>query len=448
MAMKRNLLPPPLLELLGNTLVLHQICPYLPVSALLNLAATSKSFEHLMYNTACVFRYLDLSTIKGAAVDFGPIDPGGEIWRSERMDEAVTEDEFYSGPLRGVFSALKKQGVMKDVQTLILDGLSVPAELIDELIRDGDLNIRILSIRGVKNLNEKKLKQVLKYACRLSRPEGMPKLRGLYFFVPRSSNTKGRSSVQDLSMASPQPSEGVTTSIGAQLGTHWNHRSQNALSSALESDSNPWYRPSGGLTFAENISDWADVLSVCRGIIAFDAILCRGPRHNINNMMSFADNDSGESMIAPGFLEPTIATVALGPSGCQVCHSAPEGPAIPGHAPADQLPLLDPPPLHSSKVSVAQTIPSTGPNFHDIPLFLRCKLCLADCWCQACNKFWCENCYQTNETSTYGQMQKAEMAGNGSWPGLRMGIKVHLGLCIEDCLVGEMYNGSEGGMWG
>ncbi|MCJ1477196.1 hypothetical protein MMC13_005867 [Lambiella insularis] len=431
--------PSPLLELLSNTLILYQICPHLPISALMNLAATSKSFQHLIYDTPNVFQYLDLSTIKGAAVDFGPIDPGGEIWRSERMDEAITEDEFYGGPLRGVFSALKKKGVLQDVQTLILDGLSVPADLISELVTDPELNIHILSIREAKNLNEGKLKQFLKHICRLNRPDGLPKLKGLYLFVPRSKGGRGPSSTKEISRVSPALSRGITNSIGAQLGMQWNQRSQHALSSALDSNYDPWYQPTIGLTtFAEHLSGWADVLSVCRGIIAFDAVLCRGPRHNINTTMTTG-----------AFLGPMTATVALGPNGCQLCHSAPEGPAILGRAPPDQLPLLDPPPLHSSKISVAQTLPSATHISSDLRLFLRCRLCLIDRWCEGCNKFFCENCYQTWETSTYTQLQKAEMAENGSGPGLRMGIKVHLGLCIEDCLVGEMYNGAgSGGMWG
>ena len=83
-------LPVTLLEILSNTLILHQTCPYLPVSALLALAATSTSFRHLIFKTPHVFRYLDLSTVK-ADVSFAPIDAGGEVWRNERMDESVTE---------------------------------------------------------------------------------------------------------------------------------------------------------------------------------------------------------------------------------------------------------------------------------------------------------------------------------------------------------------------
>ncbi|MCJ1415268.1 hypothetical protein MMC32_001600 [Xylographa parallela] len=444
-----DVLPPPLLELLSNSLVLHQICPYLPISGLLNLAATSKSFHSFIFGTPNVFRYLDLSTTKGGAVDFAPIDPGGEIWRSERMDEAVTEEDFFAGPLRGIFSTLRKRGVLQDVQTLILDGLSVPAEVVREIICDPPFNVRILSIKGVKNLNERKLKQVLKYACRLGRPEGTPKLRGLYFFGPERRKEGTLPLFSQYALDSSFSSLGVTTSVGAQLGTHWNRRSQDALSSVLEPDADPWYRPSGVLSVADHVAEWADVLSVCQGIIAFDGILCRGPRHDILSIVGDPKGPTEKLMTRSEFMALASATVVLGPGGCQVCHSAPEGLAIPGEVPTNYLPLLEPPPRHTSSLHFAQIAPCGTSSSGKLPLLARCKACLVDRWCEGCNKFWCEDCYQTSEISTYTQMQKVEAMENGGGPGLRMGIKVHLGLCIEDCLVGEMYNGAgSGGMWG
>lgn len=443
---KEKLLPTSLLDLLSNTLILYQTCPYLPIWGLLNLAATSKSFQHIIYTTPNVFRYLDLSATKGASTEFAPIDAGGEIWRSERMDEAVTEEDFFCGPLRGIFSSLKRRKVLQDVQILILDGLSVPAELIREVICDESFNVRILSIRGVKNLNEKKLKQVLRYIVRPGRPCGTPTLKGLYFFTPRPAPDR----LPEVSPPIHQtPSYGgVTTSIGAQLGTHWNQRSQHALSSTIAPGADPWFRASGALSFAKHGTDWADILWLCRGLIAFDAVLCRGPRHDESRMIT-EDGTVDDSQVA-SFLSPMSVTVALGTTGCQICHSTPEGPAVPGKSPLDHLPLLDPPPRHASSISVAQMIPtSSAQSTKSLPLFVRCMCCLTDRWCEGCNKFWCESCYQTNETSTYTRMQKVEAVENGSGIGLRMGIKVHLGLCIEDCLVGEMYNGAgSGGMWG
>ncbi|MCJ1285581.1 hypothetical protein MMC26_004922 [Xylographa opegraphella] len=440
---------PPLLELLNNSLVLHQICPYIPISGLLNLAATSRSFHSFIFGIPNVFRYLDLSTTKGGAVDFAPIDPGGEVWRSERMDEAVTEEDFFAGPSRGIFSTLRRRGVLQDVQTLILDGLSVPSEVVREIICDPSFNVRILSIKGVKNLNERRLKQVLKDICRPDRPKGTPKLKGLYFFGPERRKTGDSPLFSQPAVVPSLSSQGVTTSVGAQLGTQWNQRSQHALSCVVGPGADPWYRPSGVLSFADHVAEWADVFSVCRGIIAFDGILCRGPRHDTLSSKGDLKGGAEKLLARAGLMAPASATVVLGPGGCQACHSAPEGLAIPGEVPTDYLPLLEPPPRHTSSLQVARKVSCDISPSGTLPLLARCKACLVDRWCEGCNKFWCEGCYQTSETSTYTQMQKVEAIENSEGPGLRMGIKVHLGLCIEDCLVGEMYNGAgSGGMWG
>ena len=174
-----------LADLLSNSLVLRQTAPYLPVASIFALAATSKSLHHLVHESPDVFRYLDLSTVKSAIVPYAPLDSGGVSWRAERMDESLTEDEFYSGPIRGIFSKLQRRNVLRSVQTLVLDGLSVPADLVRDIIAEDTFNVRILSIRECKHLNERKLQQVLRYAVRPSRPAGTPKIKGIYFFGQR-----------------------------------------------------------------------------------------------------------------------------------------------------------------------------------------------------------------------------------------------------------------------
>jgi hypothetical protein len=87
-------LPNSLLLLLSNTIVLYQTTPYLPVSSLFALGATSKSFKGLVYTTPKLFRYLDLSEVKSAQSAIGSIDHGGEVWRNVQLDENVTEDEL------------------------------------------------------------------------------------------------------------------------------------------------------------------------------------------------------------------------------------------------------------------------------------------------------------------------------------------------------------------
>ena len=369
------------------------------------------------------------------------------------MDEAVTEDDFCSGPLRGIFSFFRRKKVLSDVQTLILDGLSVPADLVREIICDEPYNIRILSIREVKNLNERKLLQVLKSAVRPSRSEDTPKLRGLYFFGPRDRLLKS-SGESSLGTNRTLPSTGVTTSLGAQLGMEWNHKSHQALSTSLATEGDQWYQASGKIIIKPYLSEWASVLEMCRGIIAFDAVLCRSFRHELKPFeqkpASFdAGTIAGTAKVPEYYITPSIATFALGPTGCAQCHTSPEGPAMLGISPIEHLPLLAPPPRHSSSVKAAQrVIPSTciSPQF-----FARCGECLVNRRCERCNKWWCESCCKASAISTYTMMQKAEMLEDGiDWTDeVNENIKVHLGLCVESCLVEqEMAGAGSVGMWG
>jgi len=82
-----------LLHLLSNALILSHTTPYLPISALLNLAVASRSFRGLIYKTPLVFRHLDLSDVRSAQFKLPPIDRGGETWRNVQLDENLTEDE-------------------------------------------------------------------------------------------------------------------------------------------------------------------------------------------------------------------------------------------------------------------------------------------------------------------------------------------------------------------
>lgn len=82
-----------LLQLLSNTLILCQTAPYLPVPDVLNLAATSRAFRYLIFDTPQVFRRLDLTPFKSAQFEIDGIDHGGETWRNVQVDENLTEDE-------------------------------------------------------------------------------------------------------------------------------------------------------------------------------------------------------------------------------------------------------------------------------------------------------------------------------------------------------------------
>ncbi|KAF2016106.1 hypothetical protein BU24DRAFT_193992 [Aaosphaeria arxii CBS 175.79] len=393
-----------LADLLSNTLVWRQTAPYLPVASLYALAAASKSLHRIVHHSPESLRYLDLSAVKSLAVPYEPFDVGGTSWRSERMDESLTEDEFYSGPLRGAFSKLNRRRMLSSVRTLVLDGLSVPADLVREIVVGDNFNVRILSIREVKNLNERKLMQALRYAVRPTRAEDTPKVKGIYFFGPRDPIPT--QDPQNKKKPTPSVNRGVLASPGAQIGAEWNQKSSDALNAVLTRAQDKWYQPSGRMIAKRPSLEWAETLKACEGIIAFDAVLCRGPRHD--STKAFVGNDSSNPS---SFLAPAIATVALGTAGCENCHESPEGPAVPGYSPSSDLPLLTPVPCHSSTVQSAQKPHATH---HSEPpvFFARCEDCLKGRWCERCNKWWDEGCYIGSNISQRTELQQTEYAEN------------------------------------
>lgn len=441
--------PPSLLDLLSNTLILRQTAPYLPISSLCALAKTSTAFRNVIRQSPAAFRYLDLSPVKSAICTIDePLDVGGNNWRRERMDESLTEDDFYSGPLRSIFSRLAQQHVLKNVHTLVLDGLSVTAEFVKELLTEERYNVRLLSIREVKHLNERKLQQYLRYAVRPSRPAGTPRVKGIYLFGPREAAVV----TSPTKRAASPASRGVMSSQGAQIGAEWNQKSTDALNAALARTEDKWYRSSGRMMTKKPSSDWAEILQACEGIIAFDAVLCRGPRHDPSK--AYIREGSASSVPHPAsFLRPAIANVALGPTGCESCHSCPEEPAHFGRSPAAHFPLLSPVPLHWSSVRAAQT-PHTLDGSNPPPLYARCEDCLKGRWCERCHKWWDEDCYAGSSIAQRTELQQTELMETLDSSGMtqmvpKQQIKVHMGLCTEHCLVDEWMAGAGGfGMWG
>ncbi|KAH0172693.1 hypothetical protein KCU67_g1624, partial [Aureobasidium melanogenum] len=438
--------PLTLVDLLNNTLIWRQTAPYLSAGSILALSATARTFRHTICESPETFRHLNLTLVKSATlVDSSPIDKGGISWRAERMDESLTEDDFFSGPLRGVFSKLERQHLLQNVKTLILDGLSVPAELVREIILEDRFNVKILSIRDVTNMNQRGLQSVLRYIVRPSASR-LPKLKGLYLFgrkdVPATLSQRAQSK-------SPgRMSTGVMSSEGAQIGAEWNSRSEVALSASLGHDQplDEWWKTKGdvwntpGSTKYTPSPDWADILLACQGIIAFDAVLCRGPRHDPNRTTP------------ERLLRPALANIALGARGCESCGSCPEQPAIFDRDADFNFPLLAPPPLHASTVRSAQRPIVQG---NDVPpLILRCLDCLRERWCEKCNKWWCEDCYQEPVSRAKRQHPNSPEDGlqdDSGWVlnalSANSAVRVYSNLCIETCLVSEMLPVVDG-MWG
>ncbi|KAK7993085.1 hypothetical protein PG991_016264 [Apiospora marii] len=314
-----------LADLLSNTLVLRQTLPYLPISSLLNLTSTSKQLRDLLYSDPDVFRHIDLTHVKAAQFEAAGIDHGGEVWRNVQLDEYLTEDDFYSGPLRGIFTSLqKKNNILQSVQTLVLDGLSVTAELVHEILVDPQFAVRILSLRETKHLNHRKLMQSLRYACRPSRPEGTPRLKGIYLFSKRDAPPSPcRRRKRDCRPPSTDECHG---------GDDWYHKRGLIIS-----------KPVG--------AGWAETILDCRGSILFDAVLCTGPRHRNSPAFGTAPI-TGDTATHPW----SVATYSVG--GCASCGAAPEGFTTYGESPAEELPLLTPLARDSSNIRAA-TRPTT-----------------------------------------------------------------------------------------
>ncbi|KAL3424190.1 hypothetical protein PVAG01_03471 [Phlyctema vagabunda] len=374
-----------LLQLLSNSLILYHTIPLLDPLSILNLGGSSKAFRDLVFKTPNVFRYLDLTRIKSARSEVGSVDNGAEVWRNVQVDENVTEDDFYGGPLRGIFTKLRQRDILKDVQTLILDGLAVPSDLVAEIILDQAFNVRLLSVREVQHLNEPKLMQALQYAVRPSRPKNTPRLEGLYIFGPKDpSPARFRRKPDDnLAISSTPVQGGILSTRGAQIGAEWNRKSGDALWQALE-DADRWFERSGQVVSRQILDRWADTLHACHGIISFDAVLCCGPRH------SPAVGVRPESDTS-GYLPPAVATFSI--DGCSGCGSSPEGFSRYRSSPIERFPLLSPLPLQSSSAKSAKA-PLNYPHGVEKKLLVRCADCLRQRHCNSCQRWWCENCYK------------------------------------------------------
>jgi hypothetical protein len=296
------------------------------------------------------------------------------------------ELSFYSGPLRGVFSTLRRRDILKDVQTLVLDGLSVTSEMCYEIINDPAFNVRILSIRDVKNLNQGKLRGALHYACRSSRPDGAPKLQGLYVFGSKHS----------VPTTTPSSEAARSETASVSISSEWNQKSQKALTSSLESEGDAWWFKKGRVISKHISDDWVNCMLACENIIAFDAILCQGPRHR--NSVAFGTLNSTADH------NPAVATFAV--SGCENCGKAPEGLLTPDSRPPMYLPLLSPPPLLASTIRAATT-----PQQPWLPFTARCADCLRERYCAGCNKWWCESCYQVPDPRAGGSVNPVVTPG-------------------------------------
>ncbi|KAF3761593.1 hypothetical protein M406DRAFT_265221 [Cryphonectria parasitica EP155] len=355
------------LSILSNALVLSHVVDYLPIADTLNLAATSKTLQGLVCQTPHVVRRLDLGPIKSLHVESQERQHVDVREISERnvdlqVYEAVPKPEYVMrrnspcAPLRDAFNALRGRDLLRHVSTLVLDGLPVTVGLVHDIVFNSSIPMRILSLRRVKNLDEKKLCTMLRALISSSRPANTLQLQGLYILG------------------------GKKTKLLPIDDTH------------------AWYAREGVTTLSRPIEgEWASTMLACAGVISFDAVLCRGPAHP--NSPAYGTINMAAN--------PTVAVHSM--SGCANCGSAPEGWTVWGDfagAGADdetcRFPLLAPLPVHSSSIRAAkcpdgaQTASSQegfGGDTQPKRFIARCARCAQNRCCQTCGRWWCENLF-------------------------------------------------------
>lgn len=352
----------------------------------------------------------------------------------------------------------------------MLDGLAVTSDLVHDILIDPSYSVRILSLLECKHLNERKLCGALQYACRASRPEGTPRLQGMYIFGKK---------------ALPAPQH--VPEAGACAG---------GADRQLAIESEPWYGR-GGQQFPSKMycihPEWALTLVACDGIIAFDTVLCTGPRH-LNSRAWGKVNVGASNSTSSAHASPHWAVATYSLDGCAGCGSAPEGWTVWGDQAQEEnggrdraerrdsdgcsplrkeigrFPLLRQAPMHSANVKVAMC-PSDQPlNPHLATSTLaspgkaaqarfipRCYSCLRDRHCSACNRWWCESCYTVPSPSQpAAQQQQANQGANaasGTPPSNGSNgvggvgdpeLKVRSGVCVPACFFVSKETAPEG----
>ncbi|KAF3106891.1 hypothetical protein TWF102_009091 [Orbilia oligospora] len=386
---------PCLISVLSNSLIFNLIIPRVPIQSLLALLSTSHSLRSLLKSSPDTFRYLDFTDLPVANVDRTPLDTGGISWRAERMDEALTEEEFFSGPLRGIFYSLTQQKILQNVSTLILDGMAVTTDILEEITLDtsGGFNVRILSVRGCFKFNypqveTKKILQIIRLAVTRPKP---PRLKALYIL-------------------------GCTTPITYLKNPNWRAEALRLFPEPVAYlPEDPWYLPLGCaprqiIDPLGNLLgiDAEKIMKAAEGVMKFDFMLCRGPNHD------------------PNFTEDPIvsqlATLPLG-FGCMGCGSSPEGPGVYGKTPSGWLPLLAPPPITTSSVEAAWR-PPKRPDGKYPELYARCYTCIQHRRCIRCRDWICENCADDTEIVKF----------------IARFVDVEAGIVPAEYLQGVMYN--------
>lgn len=308
----RSMAPLTLIDILSNEYLLLHTTPYLLPTELLALGLCSHSYHSLITHSRSVWRHLNLS-----------LSPSPQTVSTAIAQRTATPR--YQSELH---TLLQKPFVLRDVRTLVLDGLPVTVELLHDLLNGDRCRLQLLSIRECNMINERQLMQLFQYLVRPSRETPLS-LKGCYWF-------------------------GGMDAPGGIFPSELKPRDTSAR---------------GRFVSLENLDrGWVGILRACERTIAFDTRLCTGPRH-----------DQGDGH----FLEPQVANIRLA-GDCSGCGSSPE--ARRGVTGLPKV-VYPPVPLMSSDIRVA--CKPAGALEKDV---LRCEDCAKDRWCERCGRWWCETC--------------------------------------------------------
>ena len=304
--------------------------------------------------------------------------------------------------------------LLQFVRVLVLDDIWIPVEQVVcdvlQLVSQTKSRLSLLSVRnshsgsGLYRLGSFDEIIDLSRGTLQSSESSQPPL-GIYFWG--ASETTGPS-IRKRALRVNEEDEGIKeASIDGRIA---NSTEGDDLEYGCSSTIDKWYKSYGNMTRIMNSNidgRWTkNIYQLCNhntlGLrLAFDAVLCRGPRHDKTWAETAARGHSSTIERSLCFLSPKIAVIALGPDGCVSCGTSPEGPASYQSSPVAHLPLLAPiPRVHGTSVRDAQRPPpaayeesNTGEIQRDAKLIVRCYDCLEGRWCERCNRWWCENCF-------------------------------------------------------
>ena len=219
----------------------------------------------------------------------------------------------------------------------------------------------------------------------------------------------------------------VLSTVQSQLGSQWHMLPDKEIDGRITTTGSnisffpdhDWYQPTGRLvprsTWIDSPWTWSYALETLTTMMmedseemslrfAFDAVLCRGPRHN-REWVEMMRLELPEQSSKLKYIEPQIATIALGPNGCDSCGLDFVETASWPDSPVWELPLLSPIPKVSASVREAQRprrwkvctndgYSSSNLNIdHSPKLVVRCRECLRGRYNKTTKAFECESCW-------------------------------------------------------